>query len=85
MDGEELLDWRERHGMSQGRLAKFFGYVRQTIANWESGDNPIPAWVPYALRGIDALEEIEARERSMRSPITVTIDGTTYRAYPTVP
>lgn len=41
MTAASLKDWRERRGLSQGRLADLLGMGRRQMVRFEDGDKPI--------------------------------------------
>jgi hypothetical protein len=43
MTSDEMLAWRQRHGLSVRQTALFFGVCDQQVRNWANG-RPICAW-----------------------------------------
>lgn len=54
---ETLIDFRQRHGLSQAQLAKRLMVHYSTVSLWESGKHPIPGRVGLALKAIDSEGE----------------------------
>jgi len=75
MNKEEFKSARQRKGLTQKELAAFLGVSYSAITKWETGGNPIPAWVADKLReprrGLSleglAPEELAALERRSAS------------------
>lgn len=53
MDGEELKKRRNDLGMTQAELADLLGVKPNTVARWENGVLPVPAYLPLALQTIE--------------------------------
>ena len=49
MTPEQLATLRESIRMTREQLAEALGVERTTIWRWETGDAPIPAYLPLAL------------------------------------
>ena len=55
MEGREMREWRQRHGISQDRLAALLGVNRVTVWRWEHDERAMPGrLVEWALKGIEA-------------------------------
>lgn len=50
---ETLKAWRKDWGVSQERLAELLGIHRVSVAHWETGRHPIPAYLHLALRELE--------------------------------
>jgi DNA-binding transcriptional regulator YiaG len=50
MNPDELIDWREKHNLSQSALANALGVTRFCVNRWESGSRKIPAFLHLALK-----------------------------------
>ncbi len=49
MDGEDLRDWRQRHGLTQAALARELGTTASSVCHWELGQFPVPGFLELAL------------------------------------
>jgi len=48
--GDAYIFWfRVWMGVTQKKLAEFYGVSVSTISKWESGDREVPKWVLYPL------------------------------------
>ena len=54
MKGHELKDWREKHGLTQDRLAELLKVAKNTISRWERGERSIPEYMDLALEALEA-------------------------------
>ena len=54
MTGNELLNWRKQHGLTQKELANLLGVRNMTIYRWECGMRSIS---PYLHLALEALEK----------------------------
>jgi transcriptional regulator with XRE-family HTH domain len=52
MTPADLTARREQLGYSQHELARRLGVNQASISRWESGRQPIPAWLPLALEAL---------------------------------
>lgn len=52
----ELNDWRVRLGLNRDQMARFVGMPSGTYANYERGDNRIPAIVESMVTLLQQLE-----------------------------
>ncbi len=62
MNKDELKQYRERIGLTQGELSKALGVANNTVSRWELGQRSIPEFLPLAL------ETIERRLSTVGSP-----------------
>jgi transcriptional regulator with XRE-family HTH domain len=53
MNGNELLEWRKRQGLTQKELADLLGVRNMTVYRWECGMRTIS---PYLHLALEALE-----------------------------
>ena len=53
MEKDELRQFRERIGLSQGELSKQLSVAGNTVSRWELGERKIPAFLPLALETIE--------------------------------
>jgi DNA-binding XRE family transcriptional regulator len=65
MNKDELKQYRERIGLTQGELSKALGVANNTVSRWELGQRSIPEFLPLAL------ETIERRQSTVGSVSTV--------------
>lgn len=49
-------DYRRETGLSKTALGRRLGVSARTIARWESGSWPTPAWVAHAIYGLRAMD-----------------------------
>ena len=49
MEGQDLKQWREKTGYSQGQLARILGVDVMTVSRWERGVMHIPSYLKWAL------------------------------------
>jgi DNA-binding transcriptional regulator YiaG len=61
MNKDELKQYRERIGLTQGELSKALGVANNTVSRWELGQRSIPEFLPLAL------ETIERRQSTVGS------------------
>ncbi len=65
MNKDELKQFRERIGLTQGGLSKALGVANNTVSRWELGQRSIPEFLPLAL------ETIERRLSKVKDESTV--------------
>jgi excisionase family DNA binding protein len=53
MNKDELKQYRERIGLTQGELSKALGVANNTVSRWELGQRSIPVFLPLALETIE--------------------------------
>ncbi len=53
MNKDELKQYRERIGLTQGGLSKALGVANNTVSRWELGQRSIPEFLPLALETIE--------------------------------
>ncbi len=53
MEKDELRQFRERIGLSQGELSKRLSVAGNTVSRWELGERKIPKFLPLALETIE--------------------------------
>ncbi len=53
MNKDELKQYRERIGLTQGELSKALGVANNTVSRWELGERSIPVFLPLALETIE--------------------------------
>jgi excisionase family DNA binding protein len=53
MNKDELKQYRERIGLTQGELSKALGVANNTVSRWELGQRSIPEFLPLALETIE--------------------------------
>ena len=65
---EDLKTFREKHNLTQTRLAVELGVSRSTVWRWETGRSKMPCIMPIALRGLRHIfaSRKSARRRSER-------------------
>jgi DNA-binding transcriptional regulator YiaG len=62
MQGEDVREWRARHGLTQYELAELLGVRSVQVSRWERGANrPAGRLLELALKGLE-VELPEARE-----------------------
>jgi DNA-binding transcriptional regulator YiaG len=66
MKPEELKEWRERTGYSQGQLAKALGVNTMTVSRWERGASPLPSFLLLALKQLEKTDD--PTQRRIRKP-----------------
>ena len=52
MNKDELKQFREGIGLTQGELSKALGVANNTVSRWELGTRSIPEFLPLALETI---------------------------------
>lgn len=52
MTADQLIQFRADHGYTRAALARTLGCDPHTLARWESGATPGPAWLGYALAAL---------------------------------
>tara|TARA_R110000751_G_scaffold306279_1_gene424300 strand:- start:34 stop:354 length:321 start_codon:yes stop_codon:yes gene_type:complete len=60
---EDLKTFREKHNLTQTRLAVELGVSRSTVWRWETGRSKMPCIMPIALKG---LRHVFASRKSAR-------------------
>ena len=61
MKGEDLKQWRQRHGLTQQQLADEVGVTWVTIARWEAGSrSPNKFTLPLLEKAIARVERRQA-------------------------
>ena len=50
MKPEDLITWRQNHGLTQIALAEKLGVTKACISRWESGRRTVPAFLHLALK-----------------------------------
>lgn len=68
MTSAELAAWLHRHQWTAVQLGRAIGYHRNRIGLWLNGQQPIPQWLPLALRGIECRLEDLARDAQTTPP-----------------
>jgi DNA-binding XRE family transcriptional regulator len=53
MNKDELKQYREKIGLTQGELSKALGVANNTVSRWELGQRSIPEFLPLALETIE--------------------------------
>jgi DNA-binding XRE family transcriptional regulator len=53
MNKDELKQYRESIGLTQGELSKALGVANNTVSRWELGQRSIPEFLPLALETIE--------------------------------
>ncbi len=53
MTGKELRGWRQKHRLTQEKLAQMLGVIRVTVARWEAEARGIPPFLPLALEALE--------------------------------
>jgi len=49
MTKEELKEWRQTNGWSQGQLARALDVIPISVSRWERGERQIPSFLHLAL------------------------------------
>jgi len=57
MRPEDLKEWRERTGYSQGQLCRVLGVDVMTVSRWERGIMKIPSYLKWALAYLELKGE----------------------------
>lgn len=65
MTPEKLKIWRNKHGYSQGKLAKALKVIPLTISRWERGVREIPSFLHLALKWLE-LEGGETKAKGKK-------------------
>jgi transcriptional regulator with XRE-family HTH domain len=67
MTGDELKQWRNKTGYSQGQLAKALGVIPVTISRWERGERQIPSFLHLALDQLELKgDELKPKMRTKK-------------------
>lgn len=53
MDGQDIKEWREKHGLSQSQLAELLPVNLRTLQDWEYGRGKRAPYLERALRDLD--------------------------------
>jgi transcriptional regulator with XRE-family HTH domain len=51
--GDDVKDFRERHGLTQLKMAVLMGVDPQTVSRWEREETPRSRMVELALKGLE--------------------------------
>lgn len=54
MKSDELKEWRQRNGYSQGQLARVLGVDVMTVSRWERRVREIPSFLHLALAYLES-------------------------------
>ena len=57
MRPEDLREWRERTGYSQGQLARLLGVDVMTVSRWERAIMKIPPYLKWSLAYLELKGE----------------------------
>jgi DNA-binding XRE family transcriptional regulator len=68
MNPKEFRERRERLGLTQSEIAKWFGVSRNTVQNWESGSTTLPGTIDQAFL---VWEDRFKKEMASRGPVTL--------------
>lgn len=67
MTGDELREWRQRNGWSQGQLARALGVINISVSRWERGERQIPSFLGLALAYLELKgDELKPKMRTKR-------------------
>jgi transcriptional regulator with XRE-family HTH domain len=72
---EELKKWRERNGISQAALGELLQVHSVSVARWETGVHPIPAFLEMALAELERRLTAEPRPKKTSKRKEVAKDG----------
>ena len=53
MTGQDLKEWRQKWGVTQGELARMLGTYQETISRWERDKRGIPSHLFLALEALE--------------------------------
>ena len=63
MRGNELPQWRRRHGYTQSTLMIELGIrSRQTLSTWENSNSELPRTVGLALKALESFPELRNQD-----------------------
>jgi len=63
MRGDELTQWRHRHGYTQGALMIELGIrSRQTLSTWENSNSELPRVWQLALKALETFPELRKQD-----------------------
>jgi len=60
---QSIIEFRQKHGLSQQALAKELGVCRTTVWRWEHGKTTVPQIMPVTLRGLAMILHARKSER----------------------
>lgn len=60
---DELKKWRDRNGLSQATLGELLKVHPVSVARWETGFHPIPAFLEMALAELERRLAAEPRPK----------------------
>jgi len=63
MNPEELIAWRQKHGLTQMALAGMLNVTRACVSMWESGKRKVPAFLHLALKCLKVKKGGESRKK----------------------
>ena len=67
MNKDELKQWREKTGYSQGQIARVLGVNVMTVSRWERGIIRLPSFLKWALAYIELKgDELKPKMRTKR-------------------
>jgi DNA-binding transcriptional regulator YiaG len=66
MKPDELIFWREKHGLTQGALARHIGVTRACVSQWESGERKVPAFLHLALKCLKVKKGSELKTKDKK-------------------
>ena len=64
MNKDELKQFREGIGLTQGELSKALGVANNTVSRWELGTRSIPEFLPLALETIERRHKAAVKSES---------------------
>jgi transcriptional regulator with XRE-family HTH domain len=67
MTEEELKEWRQKNGWSQGQLARALGVIPISVSRWERGERQIPSFLHLALSYLELKgDELKPKMRTKK-------------------
>lgn len=60
MKAEQVKEWRLRVGLSREKMSRVVGVSMSAWRSWETGQRPVPLWLPLVCEAIDS--KIERKE-----------------------
>ncbi len=66
VDGAALLEFRQRHGLSQAALAAELHTTAGSICQWEKGQCRVPGFLPMVLRWLEMILNRRADQTQRR-------------------